>query len=174
MPLKDLSHDTDLGRLLQGIGPRSMLLLEDVDVSHAATERTETAEGISASGLLNALDGVITPDGLVTVMTTNKRDELDDALVRPGRADREVELTYLDDDQFNRLAERLVGGQWSVDGLAGLEITPAEVVEVVKRHMTDHQAAALALIEWLAGRKGVGFDPNPIELSQIARVARVT
>ena len=170
LPLRDMNSDTDLGRLLQAIGPRSMLLLEDVDVSHAATERTETAEGISASGLLNALDGVVTPDGLVTVMTTNQRGDLDDALVRPGRADREVELGYLTDEQFNRLAERLVGGQWGFDGIAELDVTPAEVVEVVKRHLADRQAAALALVEWLAGRKGVGFDPHPIELARVARI----
>jgi hypothetical protein len=168
-----MNADTDLGRLLQGIGPRSMLLLEDVDVSHAATERTETAEGISASGLLNALDGVVTPEGLITVMTTNKRDELDDALVRPGRADREIELGYLTDDQFNRLAERLCGGEWGFEGIGDLDVAPAEVVEVVKRHLDDTQAAALALVQWYADRKGVDFDPNPIALSRIVRVAEV-
>lgn len=167
LPLGDLKADLDLGRLLGAIGPRSMLLLEDVDVSHAATERDDTTSGLSASGLLNALDGMITPEGLVTVMTTNNRSALDEALLRPGRADREVELGYLTDDQFNRLATRLVGGQWGFEGITGQELTAAEVVEVVKRHLDDNQAAALAVVEWLAGKLGKGFDPHPLAMARV-------
>jgi hypothetical protein len=167
LPLGDLKADLDMGRLLGAIGPRSMLLLEDVDVSHAATERDDTTGGLSASGLLNALDGMITPEGLVTVMTTNNRGALDEALLRPGRADREVELGYLTDDQFNRLAARLVGGQWGFEGITGQELTAAEVVEVVKRHLDDNQAAALAVVEWLAGKLGRDFDPHPLAMARV-------
>lgn len=153
MPLSDLQQDTDLGRLLGAIGPRSMLLLEDVDVSHAATTRDDTAQGLSTSGLLNALDGIVTPEGLVTVMTTNHRDVLDAALIRPGRADREIELGYLTDDHFNRLATHLVGGRWDCAGIAELAITPADVVEVIKRHLDDDQQAAKELAAWLTDRR---------------------
>ncbi|KAK4934393.1 hypothetical protein LTR10_024330 [Elasticomyces elasticus] len=42
---------------------------------------------ISLSGLLNAIDGVAAAEGRVLIMTTNYRDQLDEALVRPGRVD---------------------------------------------------------------------------------------
>ncbi|KAF4462811.1 mitochondrial chaperone BCS1 [Fusarium albosuccineum] len=49
-----------------------------------------TTEGISLSGLLNAIDGVASHEGRVLIMTTNKPESLDDALIRPGRVDVQV------------------------------------------------------------------------------------
>jgi ATP-dependent 26S proteasome regulatory subunit len=39
-------------------------------------------------------------------MTTNRREELDEALIRKGRADVHLELSAPDNDQFKRLFER--------------------------------------------------------------------
>jgi hypothetical protein len=150
LPLSDMEMDTDLNRLLGAVGSNSMLLLEDIDVAAAATERSDQNKGVSLSGLLNALDGVITPDGLVTVMTTNDRSALDPALLREGRSDREIHFGYLTDSQFNRLAQRLVGGTWSIEGLGPDQITPARVVEVVKPHLGDKRAAFEAMYDWTA------------------------
>ncbi|KAI1179289.1 mitochondrial chaperone BCS1 [Nemania sp. FL0916] len=44
------------------------------------------------SGLLNALDGVSSSEGRIVIMTTNKFDRLDPALIRPGRIDRKVKF----------------------------------------------------------------------------------
>jgi len=49
-----------------------------------------TPETISLSGLLNAIDGVASHEGRVLILTTNKPESLDEALVRPGRVDRQV------------------------------------------------------------------------------------
>jgi chaperone BCS1 len=38
------------------------------------------------------LDGVRTADGRILFMTTNHKEKLDPALLRPGRADLHVEL----------------------------------------------------------------------------------
>lgn len=46
------------------------------------------------SGLLNALDGVRSQEGRILIMTTNHREKLDPALLRPGRADVHIELNY--------------------------------------------------------------------------------
>ncbi|KAI8924027.1 BCS1 N terminal-domain-containing protein [Entophlyctis helioformis] len=48
------------------------------------------ANGISLSGLLNALDGLSASVGRVLIMTTNQIEKLDDALIRPGRIDMRV------------------------------------------------------------------------------------
>lgn len=50
-------------------------------------------QGISFSGLLNAIDGVASQEGRVLVMTSNFLDKLDDALIRPGRIDVTVIFT---------------------------------------------------------------------------------
>jgi chaperone BCS1 len=41
---------------------------------------------------LNAIDGVRTADGRILFMTTNHKEKLDPALLRPGRADIHIEL----------------------------------------------------------------------------------
>ena len=46
--------------------------------------------------LMNALDGVMSPEGVVIIMTTNHRDRLDPALIRPGRVNLEILLDLFD------------------------------------------------------------------------------
>jgi chaperone BCS1 len=64
-------------------------------------------EGISLSGLLNAIDGVASHEGRVLIMTTNKPESLDDALIRPGRVDLQVAFTNATRDQAQELFERM-------------------------------------------------------------------
>lgn len=103
LPLGDLKEDADLMALVGQIEPRSVLLIEDVDVFHAATEREDDGEKVSVAAMLNALDGVWTPHGLITILTTNDRDRLDEALIRAGRVDVDEGFTALDADQATEL-----------------------------------------------------------------------
>lgn len=83
-----------------------MVLLEDIDATSIVRRRTSTisgkkrkssivetnpgpeeGQGISLSGLLNAVDGVAFAEGVVLVMSTNHPEKLDDALIRDGRVD---------------------------------------------------------------------------------------
>jgi chaperone BCS1 len=144
MPLADIEKDQELIRLVSNVKPRSMLLLEDIDVFHAAKVR-EDDNGVSMSGLLNSLDGVATPHGLITVMTTNDRSMLDDALVRPGRIDRTEEIGLLDDDQGMRLLQLFYPALKEHEarrvGRACAGRAPSDVLEVCKRHLDDPTTA---------------------------------
>lgn len=64
-------------------------------------------KGISLSGLLNAIDGVASHEGRVLIMTTNKPEALDDALIRPGRVDLQVAFTNATQEQARELFERM-------------------------------------------------------------------
>lgn len=162
MPLSDLNKDTDLNGLVSSINPGGVLLLEDIDVVHGTRERDDSGDGITAAGLLNALDGVITPHGLITIMTTNKLEVLDSALIRPGRADRIVEISYMDQDQFRRMCELIVGR--SVDNeeipdITGYEeflaerkqLAPAQVLEWAKGDLADPERALKIVIDEVGG-----------------------
>lgn len=105
LPLGDIDKDADLTQYVAAIAPRSVLLLEDIDNFHSATERSDEKGKASLAAMLNALDGVWTPHGLITVMTTNHRDKLDEALVRPGRISVEEEFTTLSREQAQRIAD---------------------------------------------------------------------
>lgn len=88
---------TDAGfmRLVSKIPPGSIMVLEDVDALF--TERVVNDAGnksmVSFSAILNTLDGIARSHKLITVMTSNYRDRLDKALIRPGRMDYVVEFT---------------------------------------------------------------------------------
>jgi hypothetical protein len=136
VPLSDLADDGQLLTLVSRVSSRSMLLLEDVDVAAAARARVDDKQGVTMSGLLNALDGLATPHGLITVMTTNNVDVLDEALVRPGRIDLREHVGLMEASQYERLVEALTGIKVGV-GDSYEPVAPAAVVEAVKRTMHD-------------------------------------
>lgn len=141
LPLSDLDKDSGLLSAVSRITPRSMLLLEDVDVFHAATARDDDQGGVTLSGLLNALDGVTTPHGLLTVLTTNTPDALDPAVVRPGRVDLVEHFAHADGDQVSRLLSRWYGREVpGADQVA--EVSPAAVIEVCRRNTDPADALA--------------------------------
>lgn len=133
LPLADVSKDGNLLRLVNRISKRSMLLLEDVDVFHAATRRDDDNDGATLSGLLNALDGIATPHGLLTVMTSNTPGALDEAVVRAGRADLAEHFGLADTEHAERLLAWYYACPVALPGFMG-PVAPADVLEVCKRH----------------------------------------
>lgn len=60
-------------------------------------DRRETAIGLSALHvLINTLDGLATPHGMIVFITTNHKEKLDAALVRSSRIDYDKEIGPLD------------------------------------------------------------------------------
>lgn len=72
----------------------------------SSSESTEK-KGISLSGLLNAIDGVASHEGRVLIMTTNKPETLDEALIRPGRVDLQIAFTNATREQTCELFKRM-------------------------------------------------------------------
>lgn len=59
---------------------------------------------LTYSGLLNALDGVLSNQhGLITIMTTNHLEKLGDAFIRPGRIDRMFHLAECNKEQIVKM-----------------------------------------------------------------------
>jgi len=83
---------------------KSILVLEDIDCIFFDRKTNDTLKNhITMNGILNCLDGFNNPEGLIVIMTTNFPDKLDDALMRSGRIDLEVELTHLDKYQARNM-----------------------------------------------------------------------
>ncbi|OCK75753.1 P-loop containing nucleoside triphosphate hydrolase protein [Lepidopterella palustris CBS 459.81] len=80
-------------------------------VGHKEKNSDELKQGVSLSGLLNAIDGVATHEGRVLVMTTNHPEKLDDALIRPGRVDMQVEFTLATRDQIRNIFIRMYSNE---------------------------------------------------------------
>ncbi len=73
----------------------------------AVRSNDKEKQGITLSGLLNAIDGVASHEGRVLVMTTNFPDKLDDALIRPGRIDMKIPFTNATKAQITELFTRM-------------------------------------------------------------------
>ena len=74
----------------------------------------EQSPGISLSGLLNAIDGVASHEGRVLVMTTNHPERLDEALIRPGRVDMQIEFTLATRKQIGEIFAKMYSGAEAV------------------------------------------------------------
>lgn len=61
---------------------------------------------LTLSGVLNAIDGIAASNGRILIVTTNAPDKLDPALMREGRIDLVMHLTYLCDETFRGMFKR--------------------------------------------------------------------
>lgn len=78
---------------LSNIPHGAMLVIKDVDsILFEDRNTTSMTSPLTFSGLLNGLDGLISTDGVLTVMTTNHPEVMDPALVRGGSIDRMFEF----------------------------------------------------------------------------------
>ena len=93
----DLNNMTDRGLIgvVSEFPANSILVIEEVDCLNLK-RKTKEKKFLNISTVLNVLDGIFTPDGLITFMTTNHIEELDHALIREGRVDVKKELVNPD------------------------------------------------------------------------------
>lgn len=68
-----------------------LLVIEDIDSYYKGREVLDP-EVITFSTLLNAIDGINEGDGRILIITTNNPENIDPALIRPGRCDVICEL----------------------------------------------------------------------------------
>lgn len=151
MPLSNVSTDRALMDVVTKIQPDSILLIEDIDIFASSVRREDKQGGVTLAGLLNALDGVSTPHGLITFITTNHKETLDPALIRPGRIDYTLKLTPPDADQIDNMFRHVYGQSLGVE--AKTFGSMAELTNVFKMHVNDPEAARLVI-------KGVVQDPT--------------
>ena len=117
-------NDRSLMSAVNQVATNSVLLFEDIDCmksskarlpASAVTNNAQTRDeketaaernGVTLSGLLNALDGFYAPTNVLYMMTTNRIETLDEALLRPGRIDYKLFLGNATDRQKVELYRR--------------------------------------------------------------------
>ncbi|XP_050261643.1 AAA-ATPase At3g50940-like [Quercus robur] len=140
--------DDDLRGILLSTTNRSILVIEDIDRGIKFNdERRKKIDTFTLSGLLNMIDGLWSScgDERIIVFTTNDKDRLDPALLRPGRMDLHVHMSYCTMDGFKLLASNYLNIEGDhqlygeIEGLLNnVEVTPAEIAEeLLKSGGTD-------------------------------------
>lgn len=92
-------NDTTFMKMISKLPESSLLVLEDVD------SLFEHGTKISFSTILNTLDGLACKNRLITIMTTNHKNKLDESLIRPGRIDSIFEFKYASRNQIKKMYE---------------------------------------------------------------------
>ena len=96
--------DDSLRQAIIRVPDETIVVFEDVDSLFAKDRSNKVSRSaLTFSGLLNALDGVGSPNGQIYVLTTNLREQLDSALIRNGRVDLHVEFGYANDEQIRAM-----------------------------------------------------------------------
>lgn len=145
LSLADLGKDATFQSLVREINTGGILLLEDIDVFGTVKDRDAEKNEVSLSGLLNALDGLMTPHGLITVMTTNNRDVIDKAILRPGRIDMDEYVGYACSSQIARAFEYFYSEP--LDEVIDVsELTLATVMEIFKKNSENPEASRKELV----------------------------
>lgn len=108
---------------------------------------TNDIGGVSGEGqklnlsiLLNILDGVLEQPGRILIMTSNRPEKLDKALIRPGRIDVIVKFDYCKKHEVVEIIEAFTGKKVSNDNLNKIidsVYTPAEVTRVIFEHIEN-------------------------------------
>ena len=64
---------------------------------------------VSLSQVLNSIDGLVAPHNTIFVFTTNHIEELDPALIRPGRMDLHLEIKPICEETLNKFTLKFFG-----------------------------------------------------------------
>lgn len=110
--LNTIDNDSALNSLMQKIRPHSILFIEDIDATFVKRESKQ--EKVSFSAVLNALDGVFSKNGCIAFMTTNHKENLDPALIRPGRIDYQIEFAFPTQYQKEQIFKRFYPNEQSM------------------------------------------------------------
>jgi SpoVK/Ycf46/Vps4 family AAA+-type ATPase len=147
--LKSINTNSDLKMVFDHINNAhsggGIIVLEDIDAMTKIVEirssvvinknnselMDECHDSITFEYLLNLLDGTLTYDDSIVIITTNHLENLDPALYRPGRIDNLIELKKCDHYQISRIFNRFIRRKINEDVLKSIPEdthTPAKVI----------------------------------------------
>ncbi|KAB1200038.1 putative mitochondrial chaperone bcs1 [Morella rubra] len=171
LELTEIQSNSELRRVLIAMANRSILVVEDIDCTIEFHDRAAESLGpsprnhqqkqVTLSGLLNFIDGLWSScgDERIIVFTTNRKDKLDPALLRPGRMDVHVHMSYCTPCGFRVLAENYLGIKDDhelfkeiMESIKATPITPAEVAEQLIKN-DDPDIVLKGLIQFLQVKK---------------------
>ncbi|CAH9107097.1 unnamed protein product [Cuscuta epithymum] len=183
LDLTAVHTNCELKNILLSTGNRSILVVEDIDCSVSITNRianqqalsnppkkSKNRDAVTLSGLLNFIDGLWSScgDERIIVFTTNHKERLDPALLRPGRMDVHIHMSYCTYDAFLTLAKNYMGiEEHSLlfpeiqSLLEKAKVTPAEVGEhLLSNDNPDHALQSLVDLLKVKITENENEDPN--------------
>lgn len=108
LPFTRCMDDIKFTKAINGMGRLDncrVLVLEDIDslFSDDRKQHDSSKNSITMSGILNCLDGLCRNEGIIVCITTNRKEVLDEAILRSGRMDMDVEFEYIKQEQIEEM-----------------------------------------------------------------------
>ncbi|RDX68042.1 AAA-ATPase ASD, mitochondrial, partial [Mucuna pruriens] len=173
LELTAVKDNTELRKLLIETPSKSVIVIEDIDCSLDLTgqrkqkkeegddeepkdpirrneEESNKTSKVTLSGLLNFIDGIWSACGgeRIIIFTTNYVEKLDPALIRRGRMDKHIEMSYCCYEAFKVLANNYLDVEShslfpTIEKLLGeTNMTPADVAETLMPKSVDEDVEA--------------------------------
>ncbi|XP_073289572.1 AAA-ATPase At5g57480-like [Primulina huaijiensis] len=188
LELTEVNTNSELRKLLMKTSSKSIIVIEDIDCSIKLDNRNNADGGcrknsfeiasppgsnggseagantITLSGLLNFTDGLWSCCGneRIFVFTTNHIEKLDPALLRSGRMDMHIHMSYCSSPALKILLKNYLGFEENYpekEMLEELEVlveeaemTPADMSEVLIKYRRDSRRAVEELLATLKAK----------------------
>lgn len=174
LELTQVRSNNSLKKLFRRTTSKSIIVIEDIDCSiNLAGSRSDPGdegggkikrraigdEDVTLSALLNSTDGLWScgHNERIIVFTTNHVEKLDPALIRPGRMDMHIHMSYCSFDSFKDLARSYlsIDSHPAYDTIRflmeqdGALITPAQVTEHMFGKQEDIDESMCSIIAQL-------------------------
>ncbi|KAH7352956.1 hypothetical protein KP509_19G071900 [Ceratopteris richardii] len=164
LELTKVYDNTSLKSLLVRTSPKSVIVIEDIDCSVKLSNRdaetdddskkgrdSNSSSKFTLSGLLNFVDGLWSCCGeeRIFIFTTNFKERIDSALLRPGRMDMHILLSYCSFHAFKKLARNYLSIQdhpmfpelEKIMTKTSFQVTPAAIAEMLISNQDNPDAA---------------------------------
>nr|VDC63193.1 unnamed protein product [Brassica rapa] len=152
--LSKVEDDSDLKMILLQTTCRSVIVIEDLD-RFLSVKST----ALSVSGVLNFTDGILSScaaDERIMVFTMTSKEQIDPAVLRPGRVDVHIHFPLCDFTAFKALASSYLGLKEhklfpQVEGIFrdGASLSPAEIGELMIANRNSPSRALKSVINAL-------------------------
>ncbi|KAK9097418.1 hypothetical protein Sjap_022915 [Stephania japonica] len=187
LELTAVTSNSQLRKLLISTSSKSVVVVEDIDCSLDLSDRKkEDINGddhhdqhekgrkrkyghysggsygsiVSLSGVLNFVDGLWSSCGgeRLMIFTTNHKEKLDPALLRPGRMDKHIELSYCEIPALKILMNNYLNIQKHPlmkdieELLRVVKMTPADIGEIFMSCEEDANTGMVKLVEEMRRR----------------------
>jgi hypothetical protein len=120
----------------------AIILVDDFDRFIPSTDNT----GVTLSGLLNALDGVVAQTGRIVILVANDISTITDAILRPGRIDRHFHFGLTKTADATTLFERFHGSDHKDLFAKNFGNTTARSAAAIVSHLMRHECGLAAAI----------------------------
>ncbi|KAJ1276808.1 hypothetical protein BS78_05G243700 [Paspalum vaginatum] len=208
LELTAVNNNTELRKLFIEITGKSIIVIEDIDCSvdlvgkrkvakaHKSGSGCEGAmdkmlpkeankddkEGakMTLSGMLNVIDGLWSACGgeRIIIFTTNNKGKLDPALIRRGRMDKHIEMSYCRYEAFKLLASNYLDitdhNLFEQFGeiqqlLEEIDMSPADVAETLMPMSRNKRDAGVCLADLVVALRNAKEDDEAAKMKEKAK-----